>query len=1373
MKTIHYIVVFIIVACGLGVSVLLLPSSAEIALIRFKDKDFESARKSYESRLAAGDLSAAVVMPLSQLYLQYGEVNSAIQVMERYLAGHPADINAKQLLGKYYQFAQRPYEYQLNLETVVNENPTEDGLRELSGIYNFSAQFDKQIVTLEKLITLFPQKHTDFLDLANLQASQGQFTAAVRTLIQFESQHAQHVNPSTVQLLVSLQLDAAMPKAAADRAIRWLKQHPNPQVAARFVALLHFKGHPVEAMAVIEPFIAQAEQTPALLAELVQIEIKTGREDAALARLMKMYEQRRLPTELFEPLIDLLLTRHDVAMAIEVARSTDLSQQPDWLIANLADEALANNRPDFVENVVSQIGTGFFEPYPLVAAEWTFQRGDHSDLSRWLARAEAAELSPADELRLASLYTQSGRSSQAISLLSRLAASGQLPEDGLSDLASQYLEVGRSEEGAQFFDGLRRKRHSPKIDRGWVLLAAAAGREEEVLQWLRPRIGRLSRQALSDLYYTAEERKQRELAVLAAQQLYAGSPDRGSAYRLALAFFNAGRFADAARLTREFMTAGPSADEEALYLEALSKGWRQGEPFGDELRAYWSRQLGTPNLLLARREEIVYNLLDLNDVEAALPAVRWLAAEKRDPWLAAYSDLAVKAGRRDDVRAFLTAQLSLPVTDLRSNEALIHLLIEVGGELPALPFLKQFAEALGNEWAHAYEDALGKTRRDDELLSFRVSRAARSDITTREKGEIATRIFESGHVPQAVAALLPVAAKSAPHSSEVEQLLFFWGLPAPNDALDWLENRARSVSGTELAGWLELLTNAGAFDRVASIASNALQVRDDERIADLYLQALAAQERSSAAVVKAGDRPERTLAAALGREIGKRSQPGALRLRARLALENELPELAAAAFEKLYQSSPNDLETLRWLGALKFANGYDSEAESYLQQYFAANGDDYESRFYLGELLFKEHKREAARAEFARSLELLDPIENRDAMATSIHAQTLDRLGRTAEALAEFEGALQRWNTNRPLRADYVIVLLRTRRYGQAQSALAQAGDENDLRLGMLRGQLLMSQGLWRHARQHYSGLSALDPFNAEIRRTLQDRFFREHSSRIGLEFEGKTVRGAQSQEALRMNGHYLLPNYWSLGVSAVREDTRLGSMQRLLKRGEIYAQYDAADGSHFRATLHSADSLGSSITFARSDGRGSTAFTLEYRKPFLEFSEGLFNGGTRDRFEFRREYRLQPNLIARAAVAKNRYGLRANEDHSNVSSAFAFEAGLTRVFEFGRRSFFLEYVVDAERAATATNQALSLVSRETHAGSLSGAWKLHSGLQFDGFGGFAVDRLGGRGPFYGARLSLELPGGFETQGWLERRLNSVATGQLVNRYALQLLRRF
>ena len=89
----YYIGVALIALIGLGLSALMLPRDSEIALIQFKDKYFTDALSSYEKRLADGDWSLEVVKPLSDLYLQYGEIKKAIRLMERHIE-QPLTIGA-------------------------------------------------------------------------------------------------------------------------------------------------------------------------------------------------------------------------------------------------------------------------------------------------------------------------------------------------------------------------------------------------------------------------------------------------------------------------------------------------------------------------------------------------------------------------------------------------------------------------------------------------------------------------------------------------------------------------------------------------------------------------------------------------------------------------------------------------------------------------------------------------------------------------------------------------------------------------------------------------------------------------------------------------------------------------------------------------------------------------------------------------------------------------------------------------------------------------------------------------------------------------------------------------------------------------------
>src|SRR5713101_6712547 len=156
MTKIHYVFFVVLIVMGLGLSILLVPGKGELALIHFKDKEYEVARRSYEERLSSGNRSIDVVIPLTQLYLQFGEVEKAVQLMEEFVRDNPNDVGALQRLGKFFQYAERRQDYLKILERLAALDPTEDHLRELASTYNFTAQYEKQIQVLKILVEKYP-----------------------------------------------------------------------------------------------------------------------------------------------------------------------------------------------------------------------------------------------------------------------------------------------------------------------------------------------------------------------------------------------------------------------------------------------------------------------------------------------------------------------------------------------------------------------------------------------------------------------------------------------------------------------------------------------------------------------------------------------------------------------------------------------------------------------------------------------------------------------------------------------------------------------------------------------------------------------------------------------------------------------------------------------------------------------------------------------------------------------------------------------------------------------------------------------------------------------------------------------------------------
>jgi Tfp pilus assembly protein PilF len=987
MKRFHYIIVILIVILGIGVSFLLIPRSSELALINFKDSNFEEARADYEKRLATGDLSSSVVNPLAELYLQYGRTSDAIALLERYVQANPSEIEAKERLAKYYQFAQRPHDYRQALEQLTAQHPTEARLRELVAVYAFSGDEVREIATLKKLVELFPGQPADLLRLANLQASAQQFSDAGTSLLLLTERHADRITGDEVQFLVSVLLDANRVPEAITRARLWLQQHPSANGAARLAATMDLHNQTEAALQIAESFERLTPQSPELLVELVHLQVKTGRSAKALERLTRLHESKQLPPEAAEPFIDLLLDLGNHKLALDVASADNLVLLPDWLLANLTDAALFIQRPDFATRLVATVGEGFLSESPMLGARLALLRNDAGAARRWLALAEASEGTPQDRLDLATLYSEA-----------------KSPKDAL-----------------RILDGLRRRSPTIEIESAWAIAAAQAGRGAEVAAWLNPLPpAQPSIQTLTDLFFVGQDNQETALVLAASDRLVKRERNVDNLTRYANALIQSGRAADALPIARELFMSKATEDRESLYLATLTAARNAKQPVEAELGAYWAGKLAAAGVDAARREEIVYALLDVGASDAALPTLAQLARTKGDQWLSAYKDAALKANRKPELIEFLKTELRRTDKTIAAKESVMFTLVENGTDADILPFLPQFAEELGGTWNFSYEEALTRNGRKGELRNVWLARAARPGATRDDRYLIAVRLLESGYKPDAERILMDLAKGGDPDSREASQLLFLWG-PRPEPyALDWLEQQVKAERRPAARGkWIEYLLNAAAPQRVASLAAS------DPLLLDAYIRALTSLSDGA------------TLQKVLMAELPRTTQPETLRQYARRALEISEAETARAYFTKLVLAIPEDREGLRWLGALNYAVGQWTDAEMYYSRFFALGTTDYESDFYFGEILLRKADFAGANTHFERTLQQIERAPIKSFEMRAVRAVTLDRVGKTAEAISEYERLLAERPKDKNLRADYAGLLIRENRLKDADRVLS------------------------------------------------------------------------------------------------------------------------------------------------------------------------------------------------------------------------------------------------------------------------------------------------------------------------------------------------
>ncbi|HYD68411.1 tetratricopeptide repeat protein [Azospirillum sp.] len=1052
----NLLVVLLVLAVGIGISLLLIPRGGELALQRFRDQDFEAARAGFEARFAAGDHGPGTVMPLAKLYMQDGNVARAAELIEAYVAREPGQIEARELLGKLYRDAQRLGDYLENLEEIAVHRPTEDVFRELVGFYAFHGDYDKQAEALKRLVALRPDDRDAAVDLGKLLAVRDRHAEAAEVLAAIDDRAEGAIDFDGRELLLSLLMDLGREEEAMRRAGRWLAGEPPAHVILALTGMMMEIGRADFAHRLIEPFAARAVAEPVLALTLIDLQIADNRLEDARRALQDWWANRPVDDAAVGRFAALALNAGLPKLALEAARPRDPHLIPDWALVGLADAAFREGDRVYLDRLVRGLGDRFLERLPLLGGEIALARGDRAAAARWAESAAADADAPlADRLAAVRMLVRVERKETAGKLFAALPlAGGDVPDELLEDLGTLFADLDRVAEGFRWFAARRTAKPSLAADLGWVRLAVRAGDPAEVAAWLDAQ-RKLDDGLLQDIASVAVERGAVPLALKAAERVFAAAPTPRSRLALVNALLAAKRPGDALPHLRALL-GEDLADVRGLYLAALDAAGA-----GEELEGYVTQLLAAGTMGEAEADGMVYLLLDRKAFAAALPFLRERAERRGVEWVYAYADAAGKAGRAAEAGAVLAAHaegdperwwamavetlrqagrkdmaadllerlLKRPELAVKTREAMAFALLEEGGPARALPALKQLAEAApAGPWDGMVRDALGKLNRRDELRAWLLARAGDGRMPVKERRELAFALLEMGEKKGAEATFQKLAVGQGPDGPDVRQLFYLWGPRPPAGALDWIEARAKAAKEpAEQAAWYAKLAESGGASRVIGAVAQR-GAAPDGKLRGSYIEALAADGKAKA------------LGEAVRAAVPGERDPEVLRRWARLAEAQRESAAAEAAWKALLALKPDDADGLRQVGMLAYDQGHLAEAERALRRFLAKGEGDYEANYFLGEALTAAKRTAEALPFYRRALQQIEalPAGARNDGIKQAQANILHRVGRVDDSVALFEELRRRRPTDNQLRADYAAMLIENRRLKEAQHVLKQ-----------------------------------------------------------------------------------------------------------------------------------------------------------------------------------------------------------------------------------------------------------------------------------------------------------------------------------------------
>lgn len=687
----HYLLIALLVLAALVAGYFLMPRQQEVALMQMKDKRFAEALANYESQLAQGNLSKEVVTRLAELYLQTGAVDKAIEVTEKYIAANPTDLDAREKVGVYYQYAQRQDDYLRNLEEINKLKPQTENLKILSDIYNFNTQYDKQADALKKLIESEKGANgKNFMDLAYIFAAQKSYPEAITTLQGYKVTHPEEFKFPQTELLVTLLFDDKRPDEALKEADSYLKANPEDfNNNARLINIVHFRGSPVMAQTLMAQFNeTQINGNPQLLEEYILLMLADGKDDEAYQKLKGLYAKDALTPELKKRLMFFAIVRDEEELAKTLLASTELKGYSEAELTSLVELSSSQNAPWILAKLNETFPEAEYEgTYPVLMALLSVSN-KKADADAKLAKLDGLEISGSQMLQIARVCVRNAKYPCADRFITKLPPAKELSDAEVASVGNLYLDMGQFDKGSKYMADASQGRNSLEIDQVMVKYDAVAGRTDKVETWLTAHKDKLGGRAIADIFFLALNNKQYPTAVAVGE--FYNNRDNTSLSRsyLSQAYIRTGQYADAVKLLRDVNPM--SEDDENNYLTALSKLSATNADYRRELTDFAALKMRS-NISQKQKMAIVYALVQAKQTNVVMPYIRELAMKEGGQWAYLYAENLDKQGKYAESRQFWVQLASQARTSPKEKRQIGYTLLNNGYKDDAVNIFAQLA----------------------------------------------------------------------------------------------------------------------------------------------------------------------------------------------------------------------------------------------------------------------------------------------------------------------------------------------------------------------------------------------------------------------------------------------------------------------------------------------------------------------------------------------------------------------------------------------------------------------------------------------------------------------------------------------------------
>lgn len=668
-----YLVIFLLIILAAALSLVLVPNAREIALMQFRDKEYDKALANYEQRMKDGTLNVEVVSALTKLHLQEGDVDKAIEVMEKFVVQNPKNIEARERLGQLYQYAQRPDDYLANLEEINKLRKSDDALRTMNEMYNAAQQYEKQEPALEALVGKDGEREpSQYRNLARLKSTQQKLDEAVAVYQEFWNVHPDVFTFEDMEVMMTYQLELDDPEGAYQTAVRFTRgKEIDPKKVARIINVLHYRGNVELAERFEEPYDANLKTYPDIAIEKVYLLL--AKDDRAQAyEILKWLDAAvDLPVSLQREYIGLLASNGEYEQAQERLEKLDFTAIQESEGVALVELALQMPQSKLMPILDRRMQAESLRDFGILQAAMAAAT-DKPNWQELMDAIDKQQLNDSQKLQMASVCLYSKHASCVMDFMA-LVNEGTLSKADILRAADIYMQVGDREKATALIDPLYKQTPDDAIVSAmYVQLAAADGRAEEVSQWIANNPN-ASESSLRDIYFTAQKYHHQEIALDTVDYLAKAYQNEQNLGFLIDAYVAAGRYEAVLPYFRQ--KSSLSAKDREDYLYVLTKLARKSNKYSAELVEFARSEMHRSDVTAKQKRALVYSLMDVGRPDIVLPFIEEFARTSGGEWVDVYASELDKLGRHDEARDFrLRLAMGQGVSDVTRRQIAYQLL---------------------------------------------------------------------------------------------------------------------------------------------------------------------------------------------------------------------------------------------------------------------------------------------------------------------------------------------------------------------------------------------------------------------------------------------------------------------------------------------------------------------------------------------------------------------------------------------------------------------------------------------------------------------------------------------------------------------------